>query len=632
MKNILFTLLMLLFSTQILVAQNLKRANHLFEKRNYIAAAELLMNEDVKSKDIQQKLGDCYYFNTQMKEASTWYKKLINNYENTIEPTYFYRYSQALKGINKFNEADKWLQKYNEKKQLKSNNTIETLQFFESLNSGIDRPYVVHTVATNSSGSDFGPAFYGDSIVFSSTRNSGELYDWNHQPYLDLFQAQKTATGDLLNTAPFSSNINTKMHESNVTFTKDGKTMYFTRNNFINGKKGRDSNKISHLKIYKSELINNKWTNITELPFNFDNYSIEHPALSSDEKQLYFASDMPGSIGSFDIFVVEINQNGTYGLPKNLGATINTEQREQFPFVSSTNNLYFASDGHFGLGGLDIFKSKISNENYSKPLNLSDKINSNLDDFSFIINEETETGYFSSNRKGGAGDDDIYRFTQVKKYYVKGVVQNKNNSKLLPGTLVTLFDEKNNTIAEMIVSDDAAYSFEIKNNTNYKVRGSRKLFSPYDVEFSTDNSGNINKNILLSLESYEDAEKKVVEENGKIQIKINPIYFDFNKWNIRSDAAIELENIISIMKKYPAMVIEIGAHTDCRGPEEYNLNLSHKRAKAVLDYITSQGIPTTNLKSVGYGEMQPLNHCVKEGICTEDEYDINRRCEFVILN
>lgn len=632
MKKILLTFFILIISSQLMVAQNLKRANRLFEKRAYLDAAELFLTEESKEQEILEKLGDCYYFNTKVEEAVQWYKMLLLEFEDSTNPTYFFRYSQALKGIKNFKEADIWFQKYNEKRQLATDKNLETLAFFESLNSRIKRPYIIHKVSANSDGSDFGVAFFGDKVVFASTRIKGELYDWNNQPYLDLFQAELNDFDDITNVIPFSNTINTKMHEANAVFTKDGKTMYFTRNNFIEGKKKGDKEKVVHLKIYKAHLINNEWTNITDLPFNSDDYSVIHPALSTDEKQLYFSSDMPGTIGSFDLFVVDINDNGTYGTPKNLGSKINTEHREQFPFLSSTGNLYFASDGHFGLGGLDIFKSEISNEIFSIPTNLSNPINSNLDDFAFIIDDEREKGYFSSNREGGIGDDDIYRFTQRKIYYVKGLVKNMKSLELIPGSLVTLFDKSNNTSNNTIVGDNASYSFEIENNKNYKIRGTRKLYKPYEVEFSTAIEGNVNKNILLLLELYEDIEKEIVVENGKTRIKINPIYFDFDKWNIRPDAALELDNVVNIIKKYSDMIIEIGAHTDCRGSDDYNLTLSHKRAKSVREYLISQGVFNDNVKSVGYGESQPVNHCIKPGICEEREYDVNRRCEFVILN
>ena len=408
--------------------------------------------------------------------------------------------------------------------------------------------------------------------------------------------------------------------------------MYFTRNNYASGKKIRDKNKVTHLKIYKAQFVNNEWTNITELPFNSSDYSVEHPALSPDEKQLYFASDMPGAIGSFDLFVTDINADGTYGAPKNLGSKINTDQREQFPFVSSDNILYFASDGHFGMGGLDIFKSEISDEKFFTPINLSNVINSNLDDFAIVINETNEKGYFSSNREGGMGDDDIYRFTKEKTYLIHGLVQDKNSLEILPGSLVSLLDENNNLINEMVVGDDAKYSFDIENNKSYKIKGTLKLYVPSVVEFSSDAKGDINKNILLLIESYDDAEQNIVTDKGKTQIKINPIYFDFDKWNIRPDAAIELNNVVALMMKHSEMQLEIGAHTDARGSDAYNLKLSDKRAKSVLEYLIGKGISENKLKSVGYGETQPLNNCVEPNMCSEAEYSINRRCEFVLMN
>jgi len=629
MKKLTFILFIITISTQLMVAQNLDRANYLFKTRAYLDAAELFLNEEPKTQEILEKLGDCFYFNNEMNEAELWYKTLLQSYEANVDPNYLFRYSQALKGVKKFKEADKWFQKYQEKQQLKPAEKPETLAFFEALNKDTKKPYIVTKVSINSKFSDFGPAFLGDKVVFASARNNGKLYDWNNQPYLDLYQADVN-NGDLTNATPFSKTINTKMHESNAAFTKDGKTMYFTGNNITGQKSGREKNKVNQLSIYKAQFVNNEWTNITDIPFNSDQYSVEHPALSPDEKQLYFASDMPGTIGSFDIFVVDINADGTYGSPNNLGPKINTAQREQFPFVSKENTLYFASDGHLGLGGLDIFRSEISDENFSAPKNLSDVINSNLDDFAFVIDEKNDTGYFSSNRAGGMGDDDIYRFTQEKTYYLNGIVKNKKSLEPLPRTLVTLFDDKNNAIDEVVVGDDAAYSFEIEKNKNYKIKGAKKLFKPSEIEFSTNQKGDMDKDIFLSLESYEDSEKTIVVENEKTQIKTNPIYFDFDKWDILPDAAIELNNVVDIMKKYPDMELEIGAHTDVRGSNEYNLILSKKRAKSVMNYLIGQGILENRLKSEGFGETQPLNRCVKEGICNEEEYDINRRCEFVL--
>lgn len=632
MKKIIPILIIILFSTQISVAQNLKRANHLFEKRAYLDAAALYANEEYKTKEVYEKLGDCYYYNNNMKEASKWYKMLIKMYEDTVDSNYYYRYAEALKGVQNFEEADKWLQKYKEKENITASNQTSTLSFFDNLNLTIKRPYIVNNVNINSKGSDFGLVKLGDKVIFSSTRNDGKLYSWNKQPYLDLFEGTIDDEGKISNIVPFSKIINTKMHESSAIFSADGNTMYFTRNNFNDGKKGKDEQKITHLKIYKAQLVNNEWANVTELPFSNNSYSVEHPALSPDEKTLYFASDMPGSIGSFDIYKVSINNDGTYGKPENLGPTINTELREQFPFVSNKNILYFSSKGHTGLGGLDIFKSEITTNGYTKPLNLSNVINSSADDFAFYIDDVSESGYFASNRSGGVGDDDIYNFTKTEQSFIEGIVQNKTDLNTVSGALVTLVDENETVIDEVTVGDNGVFSFEIEKNKNYIIKGVKKLFKSNSLEFNIGDKINIDKNVILLLEAYEDAETNIVKDNGKIQIKINPIYFNFNKWNIRKDAALELQNIVSILKKYPEMVIEIGAHTDFRGSEKYNLDLSNKRANSVREYLVSQGIPNENVKSIGYGETQPLNECIKEGICKKEGYNLNRRCEFVILN
>jgi len=629
MKNIFYILFILTISTQIVNSQNLNRANHLFENRAYIDAAELYINESPKTQEIYQKLGDCYYFNSNMKTAAKWYKFLLTEYKNTVSPQYYYKYAQTLKGIKKYDEADQWFQKYKEQLHQKSDE-IETLPTLENEKEQLKNTYVIHKIEGNTSLSDFGTSFYGNKIVFASARKKGDLYAWNNEPYLDLYIANKDNFGNLTSIVPFTKNINSKMHEANAVFTKDGKTMYFTRNNYLNGKKGKDAKKINHLKIYKAELVNNEWTNITELPFNSVNYSVEHPALNSTEDKLYFASDMPGSIGSFDLFEVAINKDGSFETPKNLGPKINTIYREQFPFISSNNNLYFSSDRPLGYGGLDIFKSSLIDNQFTTPINLGTPINSNLDDFSFIINNKNK-GYFSSNRAGGIGDDDIYAFNQNQKYFVNGLVQDKTSMKLLPGAEVSLLNSNGKLIKSVVVDNQGSYNFEVKKGKNYTIKATKNLYIPFQTEFQV-TSNTAAKNLPVLMESFEQAEKNIIAENNKIQIKIKPIYFDFDKWNIRKDAALELANVIAILNKYPSMKIEIGAHTDFRGSAIYNLMLSEKRAKSVKKYLVSQGINSDRITSVGYGETQPVNNCTKVGICDEEGYNKNRRCEFVILH
>uniref|UniRef100_UPI00404774AF OmpA family protein n=1 Tax=Mariniflexile sp. TaxID=1979402 RepID=UPI00404774AF len=381
-------------------------------------------------------------------------------------------------------------------------------------------------------------------------------------------------------------------------------------------------------------LVDGKWTNVKELPFNSNAYSCEHPSIGKDGKTLYFSSDMPGTLGGFDIYKVAINDDGTFGTPENLGANINTKHREQFPFISDLDVLYFASDGHLGYGGLDVFRCNSVNGSFDKPVNLGSSINTSLDDFAYAVKENENKGYVSSNR---SGFDRLYGFgreeNMLTKYLVEGLVRAKNTNALLPGTLVTLSDDPGNVLQDSIVGDQADYLFKIEPNKKYIIKGTRKAYIPQQVEFSTDSQGKVQHNIYLILESFVDAEEPVKQkENDIVQVELDKIYFDFDKSNIRADAATTLNVLVDLMKKYPSMEIEVSAHTDARGVDQYNLDLSKRRAASTLEYLVSQGINRNRLKSIGYGETQPLNRCVKEGICTEAEYDINRRCEFTILN
>ena len=276
----------------------------------------------------------------------------------------------------------------------------------------------------------------------------------------------------------------------------------------------------------------------------------------------------------------------------------------------------------------------IEDGNFGKPINLGGSINSSLDDFAYTVREKNNKGYVSSNR---SGYDRLYGFAReeniLTKYLVEGVVQDKNTKELLAGSLVTLFDETGTVIQDSIIGEKAGYLFKIEPNKKYKIRGTRKAYIPQDVEFSTDSKGKIYHNIYLTLESYADAEEHVKKnEKGDVQVQLDKIYFDFDKSNIREDAAVTLNVLVDLLNKYPDMEIEIAAHTDARGSDQYNLILSKNRAASTLEYLVSQGIDRNRLKSIGYGEMQPLNECIKEGICNDEEYDINRRCEFTIIN
>ena len=628
MKKNIYILASLLLVSGMAIAQkgNIKRANKLFEMRAYNEAAELYETKD-RNQEVLQNLADSYYYNTSLQKAIKTYRELFVEYGDSIDIEYHFRYAQALKGVKDYKEADKHLSRY-------YNKPFNTNAFIESLEKVTPHTFKLEQIVNEGSSSDFGVSFYGDNkVAFASARNTeNPSYSWNELPYLDLYSATLKDGNTLVDVQPFSDAINTESHESNAVFTKDGNTMYFNRTNTT--RKKTDEDRIAHIKIYKAELVDGVWTNVTALPFTSNSYSTEHPALSKDEKTLYFASDMPGTLGSFDIYKVAINDDGTFGEPENLGDVINTKHREQFPFMSEFNVLYFSSIGHQGYGGLDVFRSNMVNGGFDKPVNLGSSINSNLDDFAYVVREKNNKGYVSSNR---TGYDRLFGFAReenpLTKYQVEGIVQDKNSKELLVGALVTLFDESDTVIQDTLVGNDAYYIFKIEPNKKYKVRGTRKAYIPQDVDFSTDSKGKVQHDIYLSLESFADAEERVKEnEKGDVQVELEKIYFDFDKSNIREDAATTLQVLVDLMKKYPSMEVEVSAHTDARGPDQYNLDLSKRRAASTLEYLVSQGIERNRLKSIGYGEMQPLNNCVKEGVCDDDEYDVNRRCEFTILN
>ncbi|GAA3601791.1 OmpA family protein [Flavivirga amylovorans] len=628
MKKQIYILASLLLVSGIALAQkgNLKRANKLFEMRAYVEAAEIYEKKE-RTQEVLQNLADSYYYNASLQKAIKTYRELFVTYGDSIDIELHFRYAQALKGTKNYKDADFHLSRYFNKK-------INTPAFIDGLEKTTPHTFKLKKIESSKSTSDFGLSFYGDNkVAFASSRNSkNPAYSWNNLPYLDLYKATMDDNGTMKDITPFSDEINTESHESNATFSSDAKTMYFNRTNKTRTK--TDEERIAHIKIFRAELVDSIWTNVTELPFNSNAYSVEHPALSKDGKTLYFASDMPGTIGGFDIYKVAINDDGTYGEPENLGDKVNTKHREQFPYISDIDVLYFSSDGHQGYGGLDVFRSNMVNGSFDKPVNLGGSINSSLDDFAYTIREKDNRGYVSSNRNGF---DRLYGFAReeniLTKYLVEGIVQDKNTEELLVGALVTLFDETGTVIQDSIVGEKADYLFKIEPNKKYKVRGTRKAYIPQDVEFSTDSKGKISHNIYLSLESYVVAEESVKEnERGDVQIQLDKIYFDFDKSNIREDAATTLNVLVDLLNKYPDMEVEVSAHTDARGPDQYNLNLSKSRAASTLEYLVSQGIDRNRLKSIGYGEMQPLNECLKEGICSDKEYNINRRCEFTIIN
>ena len=622
MKNLYIYFFILFFSLSCLAQKpSVKRANDLFVNRSYVDAAK--MYEALKpTQQILQNLGDCYYNNFQMDFAVKNYGQLFLSYKDSLKPESYFKYAHALKAINDYEKADLIMGEY-----LKYQ--VDTKKFIENLQNIVPYDYEIQAMSKSTSNGDFGLSFFGDKVIFASLRSTDKpIFNWNQKPYLDLFEATISKDGQLENIKAFSDKINTKTHESNATFSQDGKIMYFSRTNSKRVKIGEEV--YATVKIFKAEFVNNEWINITEMPFSNDLYSTGHPFLTKDGKKLYFTSDMPGTLGSMDIYYVDVNADGTYGTPINLGDVINTIHREEFPFITEDGTLYFASDGHEGMGGLDIFMTKIYNNVYVKPLNLGQTINSSMDDFAYVLNEKDNNGYLSSNRKGS---DNLYSFIRKEnknRFLVEGDVHDKISNELLPGTKVSLYDGDDKLIGQVVVGSKAEYFFNTKPNTKYRLEAVRDFYIPHSEVFTTNDDGKIHYNIELEVESYDDAEDIVVtKDDGYVYIELENIYFDLNKWNIKEQAAKILDILVNLLKKYPLMEVQVGAHTDSRASDIYNLLLSNNRAASTLEYLVNKGIDRKRLRSKGYGESVPLVKCGDN--CTEAEHSINRRCEFRIL-
>ncbi len=601
---------------------SVKQADALFAKKSYVKAAQMY-EQLTPNKKVLQNLGDSYYNNFQMRDAARAYGNLFSKIKDTVDREYYFKYAHSLMGINNYKKADSIMSLY-------TKFPVDTPLFIANLNRNLPYDYEIQLMAKNTSNGDFGISFYGDKVAFASLRNpKGSTYGWNDKPYLDLFSAVVSDKGLLTKIEPFPDEINTKTHESSATFSSDGKIMFFNRTNDKRVEVGDE--KFASVKIMRAEFADGKWTNVTDVPFSSDTYSTEHPVLTKDGKKLYFSSDMPGAIGMFDIYVVDVNEDGTFGTPQNLGPTINTIHREQFPFISDDGTiLYFASDGHQGMGGLDILSSKSYDGVWAKPVNLGETINSGMDDFGFVIKEKDETGYLTSNRKGS---DNLYSFIRVQNeesYFVEGEVKDKNTKELLPGTTVSLYDEKNTLIAQVVVGELAEYGFITEPNTKYRIEAVRDFYIPYTEEFTTNDQGKLRYTIELFMECYDDAEEIINRRSdGRVQIVLENIYFDLDKSEIKPDAARILNVLVDLLKKYPEMEIELGAHTDSRASNMYNLRLSNRRAASALEYLVKNGIERHRLKSKGYGETVPLINCGQE--CNEQQHSINRRCEFIIM-
>lgn len=641
-KNLSYCAVILMFTLQGLgQKKSISNADKNFADYSYvdaIATYERVADKGYKDEKMFQKLGDAYYFIANLEKAEKWYTALFNM--NANQPAeYCYRYSQTLKAVKNYAKADKILEQFvaksaDDQRAILFVNQRDYLQDIKA-NSG---RFEIADAGVNSEYSDYGSALYDNKLIFASARDTGgvskKVFRWNNEYFTNLYLSESNADGSMTKPKSFSKAVNSKFHESTPVFTKDLKTMYFTRNNYLDGKKQKDSKRVTLLKLYKANQEDGKWVNVQELPFNSNEYSVAHPTLSVDEKTLYFASDMPGTKGLSDLFSATINTDGTYGTPENLGFPINTASRETFPFISNDNKLYFASDGHPGLGGLDIFVSDVTAiNNYKEIQNVGAPVNSSKDDFGFLVDSNKNLGFFTSNREGGKGLDDIYKFVQTAKpicqQVLKGIVTDLETGLILTNTKLSLFDDQFNLIKEINSTNDGKYKLEVVCGKIYYLRAEK-------VEYETKES-----KVIIATTSGEtirpielDKRKKVIDVGSDLakSLDIPILYFDLDKSFIRKDAAFELEKVLAVMQQYPNMKIDIRSHTDSRQTNVYNEKLSSRRAKSTRAWLIAKGIEATRLTAKGYGETQLVNKCADGVECTEQEHQANRRSEFVIIS
>lgn len=745
-KNIFYTLIFsLTCSVSFSQSGKLKKADSFFEKLSYAYASEIyfdLLGSKVDSPVMKSKLAQCFYQMGDMTNAELYYSQMIGTKDATKDDYFFY--AQSLKQNAKYAESDIWMKRFHTITQtdLRGQSFIHNPSYIAEIEKqGVH--FTIKNLTINSLSSDFGayPSPVNSEVYFVSSRNSQVAvqneWSWNSREFLDLYKAQAASDLELTNEVFISKKTNTRFHEGPLCFTPDGKTVYFTRNNISNGMAIRDVKGIQNLKLYKANVTQDgKWVEEVELPFNSRDYSVGHPSISADGQTMYFASDMPGGFGGADIYKVSINADGSFGEPQNMGKTVNTEGQEMFPWISTEGDLFFSSNGHIGLGGLDIFVLLASKKGgFGKLLNVGRPVNSQNDDFAFSMNKDARTGYFASNRSGGKGDDDIFSYVLIKPFMqqliVDGIVKDETTGEILSGAPVQLIDANGTVIGTAFSDSQGRYTFDLEPEMKYTIRVANvpdyfdnsiaistmqldpaiesvngdvslekdpglSLFCLVSDKSSglplngvtvkitetttkqsvltatTQESGDVrtglkdNKigdklsyTVVISKEGY--LEKTLnftysITTPGQINIheildvamtkldvgqdlasliEIKPILFDLNKFNIRKDAALELEKIISVMNQYPTMVIELGSHTDCRGSIASNTTLSDKRAKASAEYIKARITNPERIYGKGYGESKLKVDCPCEGTvkstCSEEEHQKNRRTEFIII-
>lgn len=619
MRNLYVTLSFVMVSG-ILSAQNqyTKTADKLFNRYEYVDAAKeyLKLAEGSKADSyIYKQLAESYYnvFNT--KEAVKWYAKVV---EQKQDAETYYKYAQMLKAEGNFKEADKQMQQF---AQLAPNDQraktfVSNPNYLPEL-KGQAKLYDIAKSDISSDKTDFGAVLTNDNnVYFASARNTSKRSsNFNEEPYLDIYRATYNANGTISD-AVAVDNLNTRWHDGPASITNDGNTMYYGSESFNEKEFTKDkakNSKFGKIYLYKATKQGDTWSNSKPLPFNNKEYDVRNPSISKDGKTLYFSSNMPGGFGGEDIWKVSVNGD-EYGTPENLGAKVNTEANESFPFITDDNILFFSSNGKQGFGGLDVFKIDLNKG--TEAINVGEPVNTSKDDFAFTYNTTKKVGFFSSNRDGV---DNIYKADPVCNVQALVRVKDAKTGKVIEGATVLLVDEKQKTVSNQTTALNGETLTGVLCNTAYSAQVSKQGYESGVFEVAKAENEQVVVEALLTPIMPIITEKEVI---------LQPIFFEFNKSNITAEGAAELDKLVMVMNEYPNMVIFAKSHTDSRGSDKYNMNLSDRRAKSTVQYLISKGIAKDRISGQGFGESEPKVACKP---CTEEQYAQNRRSEFLIV-
>jgi outer membrane protein OmpA-like peptidoglycan-associated protein len=478
--------------------------------------------------------------------------------------------------------------------------------------------YELQSIVLNTAASDFASVEANGKIYFSSSRNSERsTYGRTKEPYLDIYEVS-LAEGDTLgNPTLLSGDVNTKYHEGTLAVTPDDQFMFFTRVDYFDGDYEKASDGESKLNIYRAVKAGGEWRDIKTTSLESEEYGVGHPSITADGTQIYFASEAPGGQGGTDIYKADLN-DGVISNPVNLGNVVNTPGDDSFPYIAADGTLYFASNGHLGLGGLDIFKY----EN-GKVTNVGMPLNSPLDDFAFSMNSETGEGYLSSNREGGAGSDDIYRVREIMDDTVELniTIIDDETGEVIPNAIVSVGVENGEEIPAQNSNTQGKTTFTVNDSQEVQVYSTIEGYESGEQSITLDNTRD---SVDLTIRMR--PEPVIVED----KIILNKIFFDLDKSNIRPDAALELDRLVDLMKKNPELEVLAETYADSRGSDSYNQVLTERRAQSIIDYVASQGIDKSRLQAAGRGESNPVYDC-ESMKCTEEQYQASRRSEFTVL-